>query len=145
MRPNLNKRMLRFMSESINEVEALLARSKKFINLASICVEQGIYDLACFNAQQATQLLLKALTLKKLGYVPRTHSIRELIGTLAKQLNVRELSEYVKTHRLELMALEDAYISSRYFVREFTKDDAEECIRIAKEVAKNVQGTIKDP
>jgi len=133
------------MAGSINEAEALLARSKKFISLASTCIEQGVYDLACFNAQQGAQLLLKALTLKNLGYIPRTHSIRELIGTLAKQLNVQELGEYVKTHRLELMALEDAYISSRYFVKEFTKDDAEECIRIAREVVELVQRTIRDP
>jgi HEPN domain-containing protein len=133
------------MAGSIDEVEALLSKSKKFINLASICIEQEVYDLACFNAQQGAQLLLKALTLKKLGYVPRIHSLRELIGNLAKQVNAQNLSEYVKTHRLELMALEDAYISSRYFVKEFTKDDAEECIRIAKEMAELVQGTIRDP
>jgi len=28
-----------------------------------------------------------------------------------------------------LTVLEDAYISSRYFVKEFTKEDAEECIQ----------------
>ncbi|MGQ9469689.1 MAG: HEPN domain-containing protein [Nitrososphaerales archaeon] len=132
------------MASSIDEVEALLARSERFINLAFICIKQGIYDLACFNAQQATQLLLKALTLKKLGYILRTHSVRELIGTLAEQLNAQELSEYVKIHRLELTVLEDAYISSRYFVKEFTKEDAEECIRIAKEVIEIVQRTIRD-
>jgi len=133
------------MADSIGEVDALLARSKKFINLASTCIEQQVYDLACFNAQQGTQLLLKALTLKKLGYIPRIHSIRELLGTLAKQLNVQKLSEYVETHRPELIVLEDAYISSRYFVKEFTEDEAEECVRIAREVVKLAQGTIGDP
>jgi len=136
---------LQFTSSSANEAEALLARSKKFMDVASMCVEHGLYDLACFNAQQGVQLLLKALTLKKLGYIPRTHSVRELIGILAKQLNARELDEYVKTHRLQLMALEDAYISSRYFVKEFTRDDAEDCIRIAMEVVGLVQRTIRDP
>ncbi|MFQ6076555.1 MAG: HEPN domain-containing protein [Candidatus Bathyarchaeia archaeon] len=133
------------MVSSVDEVEVLLARSKKFINLASTCVEQEIHDLACFHAQQSTQLLVKAFTLKRIGYIPRTHSIREIMGVLAKQLNVQQLSEYVKTHRLELMALEDAYVSSRYFVKEFTRDDAEECIRIAREVTELVQRTIRDP
>ena len=133
------------MVGSVNEVETLLSKSKKFINLASICVERKLYDLACFNAQQGIQLLLKAFALKKLGYIPRTHSIRELMGALAKQLNLQSLSEYVKTHRLELTALEDAYIGSRYFVKEFTEEDAEDCIHIAKEVVELVQGTLGDP
>jgi HEPN domain-containing protein len=51
----------------------------------------------------------------------------------------------VKSHRLELTSLEDAYISSRHFVKEFAEEDAEDCIRIAKEVAEVVHGTIKDP
>jgi len=63
------------MAGSVDEAEALLARSKKFMDVASTCLKQGLYDLACFNAQQGAQLLLKALTLKKLGYIPRTHSI----------------------------------------------------------------------
>jgi len=133
------------MVGSVDEAEALSARSVKFINLASTCLKQEVYDLACFNAQQGTQMLLKALTLKKLGYIPRTHGIRELVGNLGKQLNLQELSEYMKAHRLELTALEDAYISSRYFVKEFTKDDAEECIRIAREVVQLVQRTVRDP
>lgn len=67
------------------------------------------------------------------------------MGALAKQLSAGDLGEYVKTHRLELTALEDAYISSRYFVREFAKEDAEDCIRIAREVTELVQRTIGDP
>jgi HEPN domain-containing protein len=133
------------MAGSVGEVENLLSKSKKFIDVASICFERKLYDLACFNAQQGIQLLLKGFTLKKLGYIPCTHSIRELMGALAKQLNAQELSKYVKSHRLELTALEDAYISSRYFVKEFAEEDAEDCIRIAKEVAEVVHGTIKDP
>lgn len=132
------------MVNTMNEVKALLTKSKKFMDLASTCVKQNVHDLACFNAQQATQLFLKAYILKKLGYIPRMHSIRELIGTLAKQLSEKKLSDYVKSHRLELTALEDAYISSRYFIKEFTKDDAEDCIRIAKDVMELVQRTIKN-
>jgi len=133
------------LADSASEVEILSSKSEKFMKLASICLERELYDLACFNAQQSVQLLLKACNLKKLGYIPRTHSIRELIGALAKQLNAEELNEYVKAHRLELTALEDVYISSRYFVKEFAKGDAEDCIRVAKEVADLVQGTIGDP
>lgn len=133
------------MAGSVDEVETLLSKSKKFTNLASICLERELYDLACFNAQQGIQLLLKAFTLEKLGHIPRTHSIRELMGNLSRQLNEEDLNEYVKTHRLELTALEDAYISSRYFVKEFAREDAEDCIRIAKEVSELVQRTIKDP
>ena len=133
------------MGGGIDEVETLSSKSKKFTNLASICLERELYDLACFNIQQGIQLLLKAFTLEKLGYIPRTHSIRELMGNLSRQLNEEDLNEYVKTHRLELTALEDAYISSRYFVKEFAREDAEDCIRIAKEVSELVQRTIKDP
>lgn len=86
------------MTASIDEVETLLVKSKRFMSMAAICVEQRLHDLACFNAQQTTQLFLKAFTLKKLGYIPRIHSLRQMIGTLAREMNAEELSAYVKTH-----------------------------------------------
>ena len=39
---------------------------------------------------------------------------------------------------LELGLLEDAYITSRYAMREFTKQETEKLIKAVKEIMKNV-------
>jgi len=107
--------------------------------------KEGEYDIACFFAEQAVQLGLKALTLRVLGYIPRVHRIRELLGIIIKTLvnlgrsdlanNVEEL---VKSKRDSFKLLEDAYTGSRYLMRTYDIDDAKGCIKIAKKILKVV-------
>jgi len=54
-----------------------------FLNSAKGNITRRLYDVACFEAEQAAQLFLKAYILKFSGLVPRTHSIRILLGHLA--------------------------------------------------------------
>lgn len=55
---------------SINEVERLVKRAEKFRRDAASYAE-GHYDIACFYAEQAAQLLIKAYLLRSLGFIPR--------------------------------------------------------------------------
>jgi len=49
-------------------------------------------------------------------------------------LNKNLLENYL----LELGMLEDAYITSRYVMREFKREEAEKLMRVVEEVMKNV-------
>jgi len=71
---------------SIDLVELLKKRSSLFYEYAREALSRGHYDMAMFHAEQALQLRLKALALRILGYIPRIHSVRELL-VVAKSLD----------------------------------------------------------
>jgi HEPN domain-containing protein len=45
---------------------------------ARLGLEEGIYNQACFHAQQCAEKCLKALLAKEGGLVPRTHKVEDL-------------------------------------------------------------------
>jgi len=69
---------------SSNATKILINRSKSFLEAAKENFLRGLYDVACFEADQAVQLMLKAYLLKYRGFIPRTHSVRKLLGELGK-------------------------------------------------------------
>jgi len=133
-------------------VEKLKHRAEIFLREASRLLEEGEYDLSCFNAEQSAQLHLKSLTLKLLGEMPRIHGVRELLGFLARRLHeegFREeavlLKEFARENRYELSVLEDAYLDARYAARSFTGKEAKKAlstvlrlIKLLEEVEKRV-------
>lgn len=120
------------MSTRRLEVEVLKKRSLMFLEESKHALNSGYYDIACFLAEQSLQLYLKALLLELVGDYPRTHSIRRLIGELNRIVNSRELEEFISANRVRLLALEDAYLTSRYFVREYEREDAEDMVNLAE-------------
>lgn len=121
------------MSLHRQEVEVLKKRSLMFLEESEHALNNEYHDIACFLAEQALQLYLKALLLELVGEYPRTHSIRRLMGELNRVINSRELDEFVSVNRVRLLALEDAYLMSRYFVREYEREDAEDMVKLVKE------------
>lgn len=119
----------------------MLKRSRDFLDTAEYQISRGFYDLAAFSLEQALQLFLKARLLSKGVDYPRTHSVRVLLEILSeitsenKKSNVKEILE---NHLLELGVLEDAYITSRYVMREFTKQEVEKLMKAVKEIMENV-------
>lgn len=49
-----------------------------------------------------------------------------------------DFSEFEKSRSLEFSSLEDAYVTSRYFPREFTKGEAERLMKFYLEVVEFV-------
>ncbi|WP_338252736.1 HEPN domain-containing protein [Pyrodictium abyssi] len=79
------------------------------------------YDLACFEAEQAAQLAVKALLYRLTGSMPRLHSLGELLGILVRFLREAGAGEAAETvagfasgNRRRLWLLEDAYYRGRY-------------------------------
>jgi HEPN domain-containing protein len=68
---------------SMSHVELLQRRSRAFYDYASTALERGDHDVVVFMCEQAAQLRLKALLLRMLGFMPRSHRVRELLGMLS--------------------------------------------------------------
>ncbi len=107
---------------SAEVVLTLKERARRFHELAMVAFERGYYDLAAFNLEQACQLLLKAELLRTRGGYPRTHSLVRLLRELGRE-------EFARENIGHLTKLEDAYITSRYYVREFHREEIEELLR----------------
>lgn len=104
-------------------------------------IDNGFYDLAAFSLEQSLQLYLKACLLRLGADYPRTHSVRkllELIGDISEQKDVREL---LLRYAVEIGSLEDAYITSRYISRNYSREEVEKLRNVVEEI-KNVIGRI---
>ena len=92
------------------------------------------------SLEQALQLHLKSKMLVSGIDYPRTHSVRAMMETLM-ELNSKErpaIGRLLDDYLLELGLLEDAYITSRYTLREFKKEEAERLMKAVEEVMRNV-------
>jgi len=118
----------------VDEVRLLERRSKAFLARALDSLGSGDYDVASFLSEQAVQLYLKSILLRKLGDYPRTHSISILISILKRLSDFEDLVRFLENKRIEVRFMEDAYIASRYMIREYTREEAELLVSVAKEV-----------
>lgn len=123
------------------EVEHLLRRSKEFLETARYQINQGFYDLAVFSLEQAPQLSLKSKMLASGTDYPRTHSVRALLQILSDLVPDDEkpsMKQMLDEHLFELGILEDAYITSRYVMRRFSREEAQSLLKVVEEVMQNV-------
>jgi HEPN domain-containing protein len=118
-----------------DEVELFLNRARNFLEGAEERFQKEDWDLTCFMSEQSVQLFTKAIILEKGGEFPKSHSIRKLLALLY-QLTENENFKY---DRKALLFLESAYLNSRYFSFTYEKEDAEEALRIAKEIIRIVE------
>lgn len=132
------------MSLSRSEAEVLRRRYAEFLEEARSALNRGFYDVACFLAEQSLQLYLKYVLLKLVGDYPRTHSVRMLLGEISRALGSTELEGFSRVNRTRLLALEDAYMMARYFVKEYTREDAEDMVKLVEEVVDIVGRSIGD-
>lgn len=117
------------------EIEKLLERSKKFKDAAEFHFSRGDYDLAAFNIEQSLQLFLKAKLLQKGVEFPKTYTLRKLFLLLGEILKkFEEFKKFENERSLEFASLEDAYITARYFPRDFEKEEVEKLKNFLKEV-----------
>jgi len=120
----------------IDEVRLLRKRAKSFFVRALESLNSGDYDLAAFLSEQSVQLYLKSILLEKIGDYPRVHSILTLAFILKKLPDCKDLAEFLDKKKAEVRLLEDAYIASRYLLREYVKEEAEMLVNVASEVLK---------
>lgn len=130
---------------SVDYVELLRRRSAAFYRQALKAFEGGDYDVAIFLCEQAAQIRLKALLLRLLGFTPRGHGLREMLGLLSKVLEklgkaelVRRVVGFGEARRGPLKLLEEAYTGSRYLPRPYSSEEAAEALEVVEELLKLV-------
>ena len=119
-------------------VNAMKERAGVFLELASELADRGRLDIASFSVQQACQLRVKASLLRLTGEMPRIHSIRELLGILAKRMEeighrdeAEKITGFVRESRGVLVDIEAAYTESRYGLAVATESVVREMLRVA--------------
>jgi len=120
----------------IDEVKILRKRARAFLKTAETAYQDGEYDLTVYLCEQAIQLHLKSILLEELGDYPRTHSLTYLFQLLQKIEELRNLYDVYQNNKRLVAFLEDAYITTRYLPREYSKEEAQEAIKLAHEVLK---------
>lgn len=119
---------------SYDDVERLLRRAEKFRKDAYNAYNEGYYDIACFYAEQAVQLKLKAFILRNLAFIPRIHGIRELLSIIYNFTKDEGIRAFSEQNREKLRELEEGYTKTRYGDIDYTEDDARQCLNIMQEI-----------
>jgi len=122
---------------SMDIVDQIRKRSRVFYEYARIAFERGDYDLSIFMYEQSIQLRLKALLLRLLGFTPRGHNVRELLGILSKTLRelgredlAGKVDKFVEMWRSGLRVLVEAYTAARYLPRTYERSDTAEIAKL---------------
>ena len=117
-------------------IKSFIKRALKFEENAKWNLEQGDYNLAVLHVEQAAQLMLKAKLLELIGDFPKTHNLVQLVKLLYEVSKKEEVAKFLAKNKIRLARLTDAYVSSRYFAREFYREEAEEALSLLDELKK---------
>jgi HEPN domain-containing protein len=71
-----------------------------------------------------------------LGDYPRTPSISYLLSLISRIEKYEDMGKFFEERKGIFRLMGDSYISSRYLVREFTREEAEGLLNVAEEVLK---------
>lgn len=128
----------------MEDITFLKNRAQEFWEEAIRLFNEGKYNLSAFNLEQAIQLWVKYLIGVKIGDWPKTHYLSELIKGLAKVCESEKISEFYQKRELFFDRLEDAYFTSRYFPKTFTKNSVSQLIENSKEFLKLTEEMTKE-
>jgi len=123
----------------------LKEKSKKFYQNAQYLFEKEDDDLAAFNIEQSCQLLIKYLIAKKTGEWPKTHDLNALIKILSEIYQKAEIYDYYQKNELFFDDLSDAYFTSRYFPKVFSKNLLEKFLQEYKNFLTFLQDEVDEP
>jgi len=126
------------------EIEFLKEKARKFYSNAKDLFKKGDYDLCAFNLEQSCQLYIKYLIAKKVGDWPKTHYLETLIKRLSEAYDKPEIYDYLLENELFFDDLTDAYFTSRYIPKVFSKSVAEKLIDGYKNFLKFIEKTINE-
>lgn len=90
------------------EVALWLEAAGVDLRAAAVLLNEEIFELACFHAQQAVEKALKGLLVERSGTHPKGHSLEQL-------LSMPEVSEEERRRwRAESRRLDEYYLPTRY-------------------------------
>jgi HEPN domain-containing protein len=127
----------------MKEGEFLKKRGKEFWERAFEDIEKERFNLSAFDFEQALQLWLKYLIFLKAGDFPKIHFLTQLIEYVIEIYKSDKLKKFYNENRLAIKMIEDSYITSRYFSREFKKEEAEEIKKISLKLVEVLENETK--
>jgi len=116
------------------EIKKFKERAEAFLDTALYNFHKEKYDLAAFNIEQAIQLHVKTKLLELTGEFPRTHNLVVLLKELSSVFKGKEIEEFIKNEMESLTKMADIYITSRYYTREFYKQEIENLFSFASKI-----------
>lgn len=116
------------------EIKEFKEKADAFLDTALYNFHKERYDLAAFNIEQATQLYVKTKLLEVTGEFPRTHNLAILLKELSNVFRENEVKEFIKTEMESLTKMADVYVTSRYYTREFYREEIENLFRAANKI-----------
>jgi HEPN domain-containing protein len=129
------------LSVNRSEVEEMKRKANEFLVGASQVLEGRQFDLSCFLYEQAVQLFLKSELLARVGDFPRTHSLRTLLSEVSEES--QPVAQFILKNRARISSLEDAYVLARYSDKQYSRADANDAAKLAKEIMRLVKGKKK--
>ena len=116
------------------EIKRFRQRADAFLDTALYNFHKRRYDLAAFDVEQAIQLYVKTKLLELTGEFPRTHDLVVLLKELSSVFKRDEVKEFIKREMESITKMTDIYITSRYYTREFHKEEIENIFDFANRV-----------
>ncbi len=113
---------------SHEEIRKFRQKANGFLDTAIYNYNQGRYDIAAFCIEQSVQLFIKTKLLETVGEFPRTHNIVLLMKELGAVFNKSKIEKFIQQHIGILTKLSDVYITSRYYTRDFFKEELDELL-----------------
>ncbi len=126
------------------EISFLKERAKEFWERAEEDFQKNRFNLCALDIEQAVQIWLKYLIAIKAGDFPKTHYLDDLINEITNIYETDKLSKFYKENILQIRSLEEAYITSRYFPKKFSKDEIESLKQLAVNFFKVLQDATKE-
>jgi uncharacterized protein len=115
-----------------------LKSALKDIQIAELGLPQGLYDPACFHAQQCVEKSIKAVLIHQGTVPPRTHSIADLLSLVT--------IEFLPDLESQLIRLDGFYMQTRYpdaivptGATEITETETAEAIALARLVLEQAE------
>ena len=127
-----------------SEVNELITKAKRYLELAKISFEKGYYCEACFLSALASELYLKGVSIALTGGFPTVYNLRAILNHIRTVKGDDRIDRFVRENRSKLKALSDEYLVSRYHLGiSYDREDAEECLNIAVEVISFAEGLLR--
>lgn len=73
------------MARKIDYAKRWVKFAKEDLKVSRLALKEGIFNAACFHAQQAAEKIFKSLFIRKGKAVPRVHSLEKLRLDLSKE------------------------------------------------------------
>ena len=108
-------------------MDFLKRRADEFHDMSEKLLPEKKYAMAAFCIEQAIQFEMKYFIGARLGDFPKTHRLLTLLEECIKLCP--ELSRFSKKENATLVShIEDAYIMSRYYDKEYREDEVKEML-----------------